>query len=211
MLVEPPRPRAARGPRPKLTATALVRPPATAASGVRIAALAAAAVLALTSKGDVTVLAAALAVGATTWPSTVSVVLGLGAASLRVGATSMRAIAGAQSVLGPAGWNGSSKAVVASWLAAAAVTCAARPLPGVEPRWAPLPVGLAFGATAAAIVAGPGPGGALAVRVVVTVIATAVAAAVIVLRSRRVVVDRAVATAGVGLGALAALVAVLAR
>jgi hypothetical protein len=168
-------------------------------------------VLAFTSKGDVTVLAAVLAVGATTWPSTASVVLGLATASLRVGATSMRAIAGAQSVLGPAGWNGSSKGVAASWLAAFAVLCAARPLAGIGARWAPLPVGLAFGATAAAIVAGPGPGGSLAVRFIATVVATAAAAAVIVMRSRRTTGERTAATAGIGFGAVAVFLAVLAR
>jgi hypothetical protein len=160
-------------------------------------------VLAIASKGDVAVLAAALAIGAASWPSAVAVTLAMATASTRVGTTSLRAISGAQSVLGPAGWNGPTVAVAASWLAAAAVIGAARPLPGASARWTALPVSFAFGATAAAVVSGPGPGGALAVRVVGTLLASALAAAVVALR-RRAGADR-IAGLGAALVSIAAV------
>jgi hypothetical protein len=182
---------------------------APALSTARIAALAAATVVAIASKGDIAVLAAALAITAGTWHSTVAVALGLVAASMRVGASSMRAIAGAQSVLGPAGWNGKALAVAATWLAALAIVTAARSVPRLDGRWSVL-VGLPFGAAAAAIAAGPGPGGALAIRVVATALAALAATAVIRVRVRPSA-DRLVAIAAPVLGAAAVVLGVLAR
>ena len=166
--------------------------------------------LAIASKGDIAVLVAVLALGAGTWTSAVAVALGLVTASTRVGATSLRAISGAQSVLGPAGWNGSSAAVLASWLAAAAVLAAARPLPDVRGRWAAAPVALAFGSSAAVIAAGPGPGGAVAIRVVATLVATIVAGAVVAMRARPWA-DTLLGYAGVLLGGAAIAFGIVAR
>ena len=166
--------------------------------------------LGIASKGDVAVLAAALAIAAASWPSAVAVTLALATSSTRVGATSLRAISGAQSVLGPAGWNGSSAAVAASWLAAAAVIGAARPLPGASARWLALPVSVAFGATAAALVAGPGPGGTLVVRVVGTLVASALAGVVVGLRSRDGA-DRFVGYGAALAGTVAIVLGVVAR
>jgi hypothetical protein len=167
-------------------------------------------VLAIASKGDVAVLVAALALGAGSWSSTVAVVLGLVTATTRVGASSLRAISGAQSVLGPAGWNGSSTAVLASWLAAVAVLCAARPLPDVRSRWARAPVALAFGASAAVIAAGPGPGGAIAIRAAATLVAAVVAGAVVSIRVRPAA-DTLVGYAGVLAGVAAIAFGIVAR
>ena len=204
--MEPPRARPARGPRTQLKT-------------LRIAALAAASVLAIASKGDVAVLAAALVIGAgssqrrsVAVPATaaVAIVLALATASMRVGATSLRAISGAQSVLGPAGWNGSSAAVVATWLAAAAVLCAARPFSEARSWRATAPVALAFGSTAAAIAAGPGPGGAIAVRVAATIVATVVAGAVVAMRARPAP-DTLVSVGGVLVGIAAIAFGIVAR
>jgi hypothetical protein len=212
VLVEPPRARPAVGPRQGLTAaiSALRVQRAPALSTVRIAALAAATVLAIASKGDIAVLAAALAITAGAWHSTVAVALGLVAASMRVGASSMRAIAGAQSVLGPAGWNGKVLAVAATWLAALAIVTAARSVLRFDGRWSSVLVGLPFGASAAAIAAGPGPGGALAIRVVATALAALAATGVVRVRVRPSA-DRLVAIAAPVLGAAAVVLGVLAR
>ena len=89
---------------------------------------------------------------------------------LRWGSTSLGALAGAQSVLGPAGLTGPATVAASSWLAAGAVVLACRPpvLLGVLP----------FGALAAAVVAGPGPGGELVWRIIATAAATLVCAGV---------------------------------
>jgi hypothetical protein len=111
--------------------------------------------MAAAATGDVVLLAVLLGIAAG------DVIAGVvaGAASLSVlvrwGGTSLQALAGAQAVLGGAGWTGPAGAALSSWAAAAALVL-------VSPRgWLP---SAAFGLTAAVVVAGPGIGGAVAVR-----------------------------------------------
>ena len=87
-------------------------------------------------------------------------VLALSAVAVRWGTTSLDAIAGAQSVLGPGAVVGPIAAVGAVWCAAAALVVAA-------PEGWPA---LAFGGAAALALAGPGPGGPadVALRLVAT-------------------------------------------
>jgi hypothetical protein len=145
---------------------------------LRLGALAAAAVLALTSRGDAYVLAALLAVGSASRVAALGVVLGLVAISVRYGSSSLEAIAGAQAVLGPAGTTGSTPGVAAAWLAATTVAASAlhprveqeRTEPGMvrTTRWVSA---VSLGSTAAAVVVGPGSGGAVDARVVASVVA----------------------------------------
>lgn len=121
MLVEPPGPLVPAG--AGLT-TAAVGPLRTAAS-------VAAAVLAVLSRGDVIVLAALLALAAWRLPAVAAAVPALLATAWRWGSTSLEALAGAQAVIGPAGWTGPTPAAVSSWLAAAALVLA---VPGRQPR-----------------------------------------------------------------------------
>lgn len=192
MLVEPSGPHVP--PRPGLTAPGLLRG----------AAVAAALVLAVTSRGDALVLAAALGVAAWRPASAVAVGAALVATSWRWGSSSLEDVAGAQAVLGPAGWVGPTLAAVGSWLAAAALLMATPGFPARGPR---AMGAAASGAAAAVVVAGPAPGGDLWVRVVAGVLGSAVAYAAGSLRGRgaraRVALD---ATAVVA--AVAALVAV---
>ena len=118
----------------------------------------AAAALALTAAGDLFVLAVLLGLAA-------GDALAGGAAALvaltcliRFGSTGLQALAGAQSVLGPAGLSGSVLAAASAWFGAAALVVAAPA--GVA--------GLAFGAAAGVVVAGPAAGtpGGLLVRIV---------------------------------------------
>ena len=67
---------------------------------------------------------------------------------VRLGSSSLPALAGAQAVLGPAGLSVSAAAASSAWLSAAALLAAAPA--GIA--------GLAFGAAAGAVVAGPAPG-----------------------------------------------------
>ena len=133
-------------------------------AGVRAAALAAALVLAVLSRGDVVVLAAMLAVGARGPLRVVGVVAALKATAWRWGSASLEHIAAAQSVLGPAGLVDPPSAAASAWLAAVAIVLATPTLPppntsvrgdrwvrhGV--RWLPR---AAFAAAAVAVVAGP--------------------------------------------------------
>ena len=117
---------------------------------LRLALLAAAASLALSSSGDAFALAALLgllAADVMTWGSAALVAVALLA---RWGSSSLKAIAGAQAVLGPAGQVGSARHVVAAWLMGLALASAS---PGGLPA-------IAFGAAAGLVVAGPavGPG-----------------------------------------------------
>src|SRR5436190_13971425 len=94
---------------------------------LRVAALGAAFVLAVVSRGDVVVLAALLGLGVGRPASALATAGALGATLVRWGSPSLEAIAGAQAVLGPAGWTGSNAAVAAAWLAGAALVLASRP------------------------------------------------------------------------------------
>ena len=177
---------------------------ATQSEALRTAAAAAALVLAVLSRGDVLVLAALLVIAA--WrPWALAVVPAMLASAWRWGSTSLDALAGAQAVLGPAGFVGPAAAAAASWLAAAAVLAsvpAARvggmDVPNRDADAPNLVLGpLAVGAAAAAIVAGPAAGGELWIRLVATVVAAAAALAIARLRASRPRAGRAIDVVGV--------------
>jgi hypothetical protein len=136
----------------------------------RAALLVAALALAISSRGDVVVLALLLGFGAGRRASGVAAGLALTAALVRWGSPSLGAIAGAQAVLGPAGWTGSSVAVVSAWAGAAALVLAAVSLDRTSMTKTVL-AAAPFAIAAADVVAGPAPGGALAVRVGASAIA----------------------------------------
>ena len=144
------------------------------ASSVRLVLLVAALVMAASSRGDVTVLATLLAFGSARRSSALAAATALGAAMVRWGSGSLRAIAGAQAVLGPAGWTGGTVAVTSSWLAALALVAAARPVGGARSVRALVSLS-AFAVAAADVVAGPSAGGALGVRVLASIVALALA------------------------------------
>ncbi len=191
---------------------------------LRAAALTAALLLALLSRGDVIVLAAVLGLGAWRPLPAAAVVSTLAATAWRWSSTSLEDIAGAQAVLGPAGVVDPTSAAAAAWLGAVAIVLAtpnlveawlferahAGALSTAPPRWLRrglewLPP-LAAGASAAVVVAGPPPGGDLWARVVAGVIAVVVARLV---AGRRRVLDRHLvldgAAALLGLGSIVAV------
>jgi hypothetical protein len=91
--------------------------------------------LAVLSRGDALVVATLLALAA--WRPLPVAALGaaLVASSWRWGSTSLEALAGAQAVLGPAGWVGPTAAALSSWLAGVAVLLGAtRALPEAAER-----------------------------------------------------------------------------
>lgn len=166
------------------------------------AAAVAALVLAITSRGELAVLAILLVLPDVSLASVVAVLGAVVASSWRWGTTSLEALAGAQAVLGPAGGVGPAGAAAGSWLAALALLLALSR--GSEPvRFA------AIGATVAAVLAGPAPGGELPVRVAVGVGAAAAAYGLAWWRSDHGATDRAVAwaSAAAGIGALVAVAA----
>ena len=116
----------------------------------RLAAAAAALVLALTSRGDVVVVGVALTVAAWRPVAALAVAAAVGASAWRWGSASLEDVAGAQAVLGPAGWVDPPLAAAGSWLGALALVLVAPTMPRVA-GW------LAAGAAAAVVVAGPGP------------------------------------------------------
>jgi len=134
-------------------------------------------VLAVSSSGELVVLGVLLSVTSGSFAGVVPVVLALAAVALRFGTTSLDAIAGAQSVLGPA-------ASVGPMLAAAASSCAAVALLLAHPGgWSVVP----FGLVAALVVAGPAAGdaGDVVLRVVVSATAVGIAVGVDRLTRRR--------------------------
>jgi hypothetical protein len=164
--------------------------------------LAAALALAVTSRGDVVVLALLLAFGAGNRVCALASSAGLAAALVRWGSPGLGAIAGAQAVLGPAGWTGSSFAVASAWLGALALVLAAESLDKTSTAVTALSVS-PFAVAAADLVIGPAPGGALALRVVASVVAVGITTAIARWRSLP-----AIAAAS---GALALLCAGIAR
>jgi hypothetical protein len=136
----------------------------------RAALLVAALALALSSRGDVVVLTVLLGFGAGRRASGVAAAAALTAALVRWGSPSLGAIAGAQAVLGPAGWTGSIFAVASAWTGAAALMLAAISFDRTSTMLTALSVA-PFAIAAADVIAGPAPGGALAVRVVASAIA----------------------------------------
>jgi hypothetical protein len=168
----------------------------------RTALLAAALALAVTSRGDVFVLALLLGFGAGRRASGLASAGALGAALVRWGSPALGAIAGAQAVVGPAGWTGSTLAVASAWFGALALVLAAPPID----RGRSIVNGLAvapFAIAAADVVVGPAPGGALALRVVAS--SVALAATVLVARWR------SMPSIAIGCGALALVCAGIAR
>jgi hypothetical protein len=123
------------------------------------------------------------------------------AACVRWGSTSLGAIAGAQAVLGPAGWTGSNLAVASAWLAAVALVLAAAPI--AEGRLIRVLSSVPFACAAADVAVGPGPGGAIALRALASVIAVAVASLLPRVRGRD--------TAAMGCGVAALVCAALVR
>jgi hypothetical protein len=114
---------------------------------LRLAAVAAAATLALTSSGEVVLLGVVLGLAAADVATGAVTVVACLALAVRWGATSLDALAGAQAVLGPGGAVGPPSAMAASWCAAGALVLA-------SPRgWA----ALAFGSAAGLGLAGPSP------------------------------------------------------
>jgi hypothetical protein len=171
----------------------------------RPALAAAATALALSSHGNVLLLAALLALVAARPAPGVAAVLAAGSAVVRWGSPSLGAIAGAQSVLGPAVTVGPSAAAASAACAAVAIVLCAR-APG---RGRALLVAIPFGCAAAALAAGPGPGGELALRAAATVVASALAIAIALL-AQRVAADRALGALAVAAGVAAVTCAVLA-
>jgi hypothetical protein len=171
----------------------------------RLVAAGGALTLALSSRGDALVLAAALAVVAARPERVVGVVGALLGSLLRWGTTALGAVAGAQAVLGPAAWTGGG-AVVGSALLGAIALLAATPN-AFALRGGQLLAAAPFGASAALVALGPGPGGALVLRVVAVVGGTALASLVGQARDRRTasrVLDVVAVVAGVAAAVLGA-------
>ena len=166
------------------------------AGPLRLGAAAAAVVLPLTSSGEVVLLACLLGFVAADVLAAVATAAALLALAVRWGSTSLDAISGAQSVLGPGGTVGSLPEVAASWSAATALVLAA-------PRgWWPA---AAFGTTAALAVAGTsGDPADVALRLV----ACAAGVAVTMAAGRRAATGTA-RRAAVAAGAAALVLAVL--
>jgi hypothetical protein len=153
VLVEPPRPHV----RYRATTSSDGRALTPSGPDLRHGAAAAAATVALLSTGDVVLLAVLLGLASGDLVATAAVSAAGLSVAFRWGSTSLDAIAGAQSVLGPGGAVGSGLAATAAWCAAAALVLA-------SPRGWRAP---AFGLAAALCVAGPAAaeGGDLALRV----------------------------------------------
>jgi hypothetical protein len=150
-------------------------------TAVRTAAAAAALVLAGLSRGDALVLAGLLALAAWRPLPAAAGAAALAATAWRWSSASLEDIAGAQAVLGPAGWVGPGLSAAGAWLGALALLAATPVLPA---RAARLVAAIATGAAAAVVVVGPAPGGAVWARVVATVVGSAVALVVAQQRSR---------------------------
>jgi len=102
--------------------------------------------MAVTSTGDLVLLGVLLGLAASdAVAGGVGVLVAAGVIG-RWGSSSLAALAGAQAVVGPAGWTGSTAMVTSSWVGAIALLVACPP--GLAPA-------AAFGAAAAQIVAGP--------------------------------------------------------
>src|SRR5207253_8473229 len=146
----------------------------------------------------------ALALAAGSVLGALALVGALGGVALRWGSSSLGAVAGAQAVLGPAGWTGSAAAVASAWTAAAAVVLASpgERVPGL-PRWlGPLAAAVPFGLVTAVVAVGPGPGGAVRLRVVASIVGTAAVMAVGRIDGDWLTAARPRAAVGLGVAAL---------
>jgi len=135
---------------------------------LQLGAAAAAAVMALTSSGDVLLLGVLLGVTADNVEAGAASVLAGLVVLGRFGTTSLAALAGVQHVVGPAGTTGPVLLAAASWCAAAALALSTR---------AEFTMAALFGVAAANVVAGPAAHGAesFAVRLAASLVAVAVA------------------------------------
>jgi hypothetical protein len=112
---------------------------------VRVAAIGAATVITILSRGDLIVLAIVLTIAAFDLVAGAAALLVALAVLARLGTTSLPAMAGAQAVLGPAGASAPGFGALSAWLGALALVL-------VSPiGWAAVP----FGLTAALVVNGP--------------------------------------------------------
>lgn len=167
--------------------------------------------LGLTSRGDIIVLAAVLAAATAARLRAIAGAMACTAVLVRWGSSSLGAIAGAQAVLGPAGWTGDAAGIASAWLAALALLACVPAWPsgggnGRAPMIVVVFASAPFAIAAADVTVGPAPGGALLARLVGSVVAVAIA--VVVCRSsadRRG--DRARSVAAVVMGAVAILLA----
>lgn len=154
-----------------------------ALSTLRLIAATSAVVLALSSKGDITILVTLLAFVSHERKSTLGI-LAVGASVVfRYGTSSLEALAGAQSVLGPAGLVGPTGLALSAWLGSLCLLCAGfglgtTPLrgDGVEASQAqglpPSLVALALGASASVLTVGPSISRGLLLRAVSTAVGT---------------------------------------
>ncbi len=151
---------------------------------LRLTAASAAVLPALSSKGDLAILVVLLAFVARERLVALGVLAAGAGVVVRYGSGSLSALAGSQSVLGPAGLVGPPAQAIGAWLAALALIAAGsllggapRPLPAGEPTIprptrAPWIVAMAFGASATAVVVGPSASRGLLLRVGATLLAT---------------------------------------
>ena len=180
MLVEPPGPQLLAG--------------RTSTDRLRLAAAAAALVLAATSSGEVVALAVLLGVVAGDVFAFAACLLGAMAVVARWGTGSLPALAGGQAVAGAAGLFGSGAAVGSAWYAGAAFVLAS---PG---GWLAVP----FGVAAGAVVAGPA---VLSLATAGERLAAAVVGVGVAVLLPRFVPRRLAVRVGAALGLLAAVLA----
>ncbi|MBI1844667.1 MAG: hypothetical protein HYR89_08685 [Actinobacteria bacterium] len=138
----------------------------------------------MSSKGDLAILVVLLAFVARERLAALGILAAGAGVVVRYGTGSLSALAGSQSVLGPAGLVGPPAQAVGAWLAAIALIAAGallggapRPLPGDDltvprPARAPWIVAMAFGAAATAVVVGPSASRGLLLRLGATLPAT---------------------------------------
>ena len=181
MLVEPPRPKLLAG--------------RTGSARLRLAAVAAALLLAATSSGDVLVVAVLLGAAAGDGVGFVALLLAALATLARWGTSALPAVAGGQAVLGAGGVYGTAAAAGSAWYAAAAVVLVS---PG---SW----FGVPFGVTAGLLVAGPA---AVSGRLGIVRAAGAVGGMAAALLVPRLVPWRLATRVAVAFGALALLLGV---
>lgn len=190
-------------------------PPATAS--LSVAAALAAAVLAGSSTGSMVLAALLVGLAAADRRAAGAALLAVIATAIRFRTATFDDLAGIQSVLGPAGTVGPATAAASAWAAAVAVVLSARPAVTSERRTGSgpsaaildrlpvVPVALACGVLAAALVAGPGPSD-LAVRIGASAVGVVLALAV-GLASRRPAVGRLVPWAALAAGVAAVVLA----
>lgn len=164
--------------------------------------------VAVSATGSLVVAAVLLAVATRNIWSGGAVLLAVAAVGVHQSTVDFSALAGEQSVVGPAGWTGSGLAVASTWASGLAVVLAGAAAHATTDRRLQVAVALGSGALAAAIVAGPGPGGAIWVRVLAVSAATIATLAVarVVHRAGRVLTAGALAVLA---GAAAVVLAVL--